>query len=169
MALFPANINRFDPYKAYRFLVYFDSAPTTPVAAVSKVSTLKRSSDVIDYKEGGYAIIRKGLGRTKYEPITLERGLTQDPAFQAWADCAQALSSGAPHSSLKKLRQNILITLLNEAAQPVIRYKVYRCWVSEYQALPDLDAGGNAVALEHIRLENEGWERDATLQEPAET
>jgi len=123
---------------------------------------------VIEYKEGGNGIIRKGLGRTKYEPITLERGLTQDTAFQKWADYSQVLQSGAPSSSLKNLRQNILITLLNEAAQPVIRYKVYRCWVSEYQALPDLDGGGNAVAIEHIKLENEGWERDPALQEPAE-
>jgi phage tail-like protein len=130
MPLFPANINRFDPYKAYRFLVYFGSS-TTPVAAVSKIGMLKRSSDVIEYKEGGYAIIRKGLGRTKYEPITLERGVTQDPTFQAWADYAQKLQSGAPQTSLKNLRQNIIITLLNEAAQAVIRYKVYRCWVSE--------------------------------------
>jgi phage tail-like protein len=168
MPLFPANINRFDPYKAYRFLVYFQSSPTTPVAAVSKVGALKRSSDVIEYKEGGNGIIRKGLGRTKYEPITLERGLTQDTGFQKWADYSQVLQSGAPSSSLKNLRQNVLITLLNEAAQPVIRYKVYRCWVSEYQALPDLDGGGNAVAIEHIKLENEGWERDSSLQEPAE-
>jgi phage tail-like protein len=167
MALFPANLNRYDPYKSYRFLVYFGTS-TTPVAAVSKVGMLKRSSDVIEYKEGGNAIIRKGLGRTKYEPITLERGVTQDPTFQTWANYAQVLQSGAPSTSLKNLRQNIMITLLNEAAQAVIRYKVYRCWVSEYQALPDLDGGGNAVAIEHIKLENEGWERDLSLQEPPE-
>jgi phage tail-like protein len=167
MPIFPANLNRFDPYKSFRFLVYFGT-DTTPVAGVSKIGTLKRSSDVIEYKEGGNPIIRKGLGRTKYEPITLERGLTQDPTFQAWADSAQALSSGAPQTSLKNLRRNIRITLLNEAAQPVIQYKVYNCWVSEYQALPDLDAGANAIALEHVKLENEGWERDTTLQEPTE-
>jgi phage tail-like protein len=167
MALFPANMTRFDPYKAYRFLVYFDSAPTTPVAAVSKFGALKRSSDVIEYKEAGNGLIRKGLGRTKYEPVTLERGLSQDPAFQAWADYAQKLTSGAPSSSLKNLRQNVLIVLLNEAAQPVIRYRLYRCWVSEYQAMPDLDGGGNSVAIEHLKLENEGWERDA-LPEPSE-
>jgi phage tail-like protein len=168
MPIFPANMTRYDPYKAYRFLVYFTSAPTTPVAGVSKVGTLKRSSDVIDYKEGGNAIIRKGLGRTKYEAITLERGLTQDKSFQTWADYAQVLSSGAPQTSLKNLRQDMIITLLNEAAQAVIRYKIYRCWVSEYQAMPDLDGGGNAIAIEHIKLENEGWERDLTLQEPPE-
>jgi phage tail-like protein len=167
MALFPANMNRYDPYKSYRFLVYFGTS-TTPVAAVSKVGMLKRSSDVIEYKEGGNAIIRKGLGRTKYEPITLERGVTQDPTFQTWANYAQVLQSGAPSTSLKNLRQDIMITLLNEAAQAVIRYKVYRCWVSEFQALPDLDGGGNAIAIEHIKLENEGWERDLTLAEPAE-
>jgi len=168
MPIFPANMHRYDPYKSYRFLVFFSSAPTTPVAAVSKVGALKRSSDVIDYKEGGNAIIRKGLGRTKYEAITLERGLTQDMAFQTWADYAQKLTSGAASTSLKNLRQDIFITLLNEAAQAVIRYKIYRCWVSDYQDMPDLDSGANAVAIEHIKLENEGWERDATLAEPPE-
>src|ERR1700756_5610434 len=104
--LFPANLNRYDPYKAYRFLVYFTTtSPTVAVAAVSKVTGLKRSSDVIEYKEGGNAIILKGLGRTKYEPITLERGLTQDLDFVNWADATQVLDKGAPTTSLKNLRR----------------------------------------------------------------
>jgi phage tail-like protein len=164
---FSVNITRFDPYKAFRFLVYFGDS-TTPVAGVSKVGGLKRSTDVIEYKEGGNAITLKGMGRTKYDPITLERGITHDPEFQDWADAAQKLDKGAPNQSLKGLRKNIRIELLNEAGQPVMRYTVHRCWVSEYQALPDLDAGGNAIALEHIKLENEGWERDVTLAEPTE-
>jgi phage tail-like protein len=166
--IFPANMNRFDPYKAYRFLVYFGRS-TTPVAAVSKVGAIKRSSDVIEVKEGGNAVILKGLGRTKYEPITLERGVTQDQAFITFANYAQLLNQGAPSTSLANLRQEISIVLLNEAAQPVLRYLVHRCWVSEFQALPDLDASGNAVAIEHIKLENEGWEQDLTLAEPKET
>ena len=165
--IFPANMNRYDPYKNYRFLVYFGTS-TTPVAAVSKVSAIKRMADVIEYKEGGNAIILKGLGRTKYDPITLERGVTQDPDFINFANYAQVLNQGAPSTSLAKLRQEIAITLLNEEAQPVIRYLVHRCWVSEFQALPDLDAGANAIAIEHIKLENEGWERDPTLSEPTE-
>ena len=132
------------------------------------MGTLKRSSDVIEYKEGGNAIIRKGLGRTKYEPITLERGLTHDPEFEKWANFAQVLDKGSPSSSLKNLRRDVRIDLLNEAGQPAYRFKIYRCWVSEYQALPDLDAGANAIAIEHLKLENEGWERDATLTEPTE-
>lgn len=167
MPIFPANINRFDPYKAYRFLVYFGSS-TSPVAAVSKVGGLKRSSDVIEYKQGGDTIIRKGLGRTKYEAITLERGLTQDKEFATWANAAQVLDKGAASSSLKNLRKEVRIDLLNEAGQPVYRFNVHRCWVSEYQALPDLDAGSTSIALEHIKLENEGWEYDASLAEPAE-
>jgi phage tail-like protein len=166
--IFPANVNRYDPYKTYRFLVYFGTS-TTPVAAVSKVSPLKRSSDVIEYKEGGDAIILKGLGRTKYEPITLERGVTQDKDFETWANAAQVLDHGSASSSLANLRREISIALLNEEAQPVLRYIIHRCWVSEYQALPDLDAGTNAIAIEHIKLENEGWERDLNLTEPAET
>jgi phage tail-like protein len=165
---FTVNVNRFDPYKNYRFLVYFGTS-TSPVAAVSKVGAIKRSSDPIEYKSGGDPITRKGLGRTKYDPITLERGLTEDQDFANWANSAQVLDKGAPTNSLANLRKEIRIDLLNEDGQPVWRFFVHRCWVSEYQALPDLDAGANAIAIEHIKLENEGWEQDLTLTEPLET
>jgi phage tail-like protein len=168
MAIFPVNTTRFDPYKSYRFLVYFGQS-TTPVAAVSKVSALKRTSDVIEYKEGGNNIILKGLGRTKYDAITLERGVTQDLDFIIWADAAQKLDSGHPTTSLANLRREIRIHLLNEEGQAVHGYIVHRCWVSEFQALPDLDAGGTSVAVEHIKLENEGWEVDPTIVEVPET
>jgi phage tail-like protein len=164
---FSVNVNRFDPYKNFRFLVYFDTS-TTPVAGVSKVGGLKRSSDVIEYKSGGDAVIRKGLGRTKYDPITMERGVTHDTDFESWANAAQVLDKGSASQSLKSLRKEVRIDLLNEAGQPVHRYIVHRCWVSEYQALPDLDGGGNGVAIEHIKLENEGWEHDLSLGEPTE-
>lgn len=164
---FSVNTTRFDPYKTFRFLVYFDTS-TTPVAGVSKVGGLKRSSDPIEYKEGGNPIIRRGLGRTKYDPITLERGLTHDADFENWANAAQVLDKGAASTSLKQLRKQLRIELLNEAGQPVHRYIVHRCWVSEYQALNDLDAGANAIAIEHIKLEHEGWEHDLTLTEPTE-
>jgi len=167
VAIFPVNTTRYDPYKSYRFLVYFGTS-TTPVAAVSKITALKRSSDVIEYKEGGYNIILKGLGRTKYDPITLERGVTQDLDFITWADAAQKLDQGHPVTSLANLRREVRLQLLNEEGQPVHGYIVHRCWVSEFQALPDLDAGANAIALEHIKLENEGWEDDPTIVEPKE-
>ena len=165
---FTVNLNRFDPYKTYRFLVYFATA-TDPVAAVSKVSALRRSSDVIDYREGGNAIILKGLGRTKYEPITLERGVTFDTDFEDWANASQLLQKGSATTSLANLRKEMRIVLLNEEAQPVHQYFVHRCWVSEFQALPDLYAGANATAIEHIKLENEGWERDTSLVEAQES
>jgi phage tail-like protein len=167
VAIFPVNTARYDPYKSYRFLVYFGTS-TTPVAAVSKITALKRSSDVIEYKEGGYNIILKGLGRTKYDPITLERGVTQDQDFITWADAAQKLDQGHPVTSLANLRREIRLQLLNEEGQPVHGYIIHRCWVSEFQALPDLDAGANAIALEHIKLENEGWEVDPTVVEVKE-
>jgi phage tail-like protein len=165
---FSVNTSRFDPYKSYAFLVYIGSS-TTPAAGVSKVTGLKRSSDPIEYKEGGNAIILKGLGRTKYEPITLERGITHDTDFESWANAAQVLDKGAPSTSLKNLRQELRIDFLNEERQTVLRFLIHRCWVSEYQALPDLDAGSNAIAIEHIKLENEGWERDLSVNEIAET
>jgi len=165
--IFPANLNRYDPYKTYRFLVYFGKS-TTPVAAVSRVGAIRRTSDVIEYNEGGNAIVLKGLGRTRYDPITLERGITQDPDFATWANYAQVLDHGSPGASLANLRQEMAIVLLNEEAQPVLRYLVHRCWVSQFQALPDLDAGASTIAIEMIRVENEGWERDLTLAEPVE-
>ena len=164
---FSVNVNRFDPYKTYRFLVYFQGS-SQPVAGVSKVSSVKRSSDVIEYKEGGNALIRKGLGRTKYEPITMERGVTHSDDFEQWANAAQVLDKGAPNESLANLRKEIRIELCNEEGQPVHRYLVHRAWVSEYQALSDLDAGTNAVAIEHIKIDHEGWEHDLTLAEPQE-
>jgi phage tail-like protein len=168
LAIFTVNVNRRDPYKSYRFKVFFGETRDA-VAAVSKITALKRSSDVIDYKEGGNAIILKGLGRTKYEPITLERGVTQDKDFINWANNAQWLDHGHPSTSLANLRKQVRLQLLNEEGQPVIGYIVHRCWVSEFQALPDLDAGANAIALEHIKLENEGWEVDPRVTEIKET
>jgi len=164
---FTVNVNRFDPYKSYRFLVYFGQT-AQPVAAISKVGMVKRSSDVIEYKAGADMIIRKGLGRTKYEAIQMERGLTFDHDFETWANAAQILDNGSPSTSLANLRKEVRIDLLNEEAQPVYRYLIHRCWVSEYQAMPDLDAGANAIAIEHIKLENEGWERDLALTETLE-
>ena len=165
---FSVNTSRFDPYKSYAFLIYI-GASTTPVAGVSKVTGLKRSSDPIEYKQGGSAIILKGLGRTKYDPITLERGITHATDFEDWANAAQVLDKGNPSTSLKNLRQELRIDFLNEERQVALRFLVHRCWVSEYQALPDLDAGQNAIAIEHIKLENEGWERDLSVNEIPET
>jgi phage tail-like protein len=164
---FSVNASRFDPYKGYRFLVYL-GPNANPVAGVSKVGALKRSADVIEYKEGGNALIRKGLGRVKYEAITLERGVTFANEFEAWANAAQVLDTGAPTQSLANLRQEMRIELCNEQGVPVRRYLVHRAWVSEYQSLPDLDAGTNAIAIEHIKVENEGIEHDMSLTETLE-
>jgi len=171
---FTVNIDRFDPYKTYRFLVYFGKS-TTPVAAVSKVTALKRSSDVIEYKEGGDPIILKGLGRTKYEPITMERGVTHDPEFEAWANKVWDFGNAqAPDDqrqkevSLKDFRRNLTIDVFNEAGQKVISYKVYRAWVSEFTAQADLDANANAILIQSLKIEHEGWERDSSVKEPAE-
>jgi phage tail-like protein len=164
---FSVNTSRFDPYKNYRFLVYFGES-TEPVAGVSKVGGLKRSSDVIDYKEGGNAVTLKGIGRTKYEPVTLERGVTHDSDFEAWANASQLLQKGVAVTRPAELRRSVRIALLNEGGQPVQQYILHRCWVSEFHALPDLDAGGNAIAIEHLKIENEGWERDLMVTEPDE-
>ena len=167
MAQFSVNAQRFDPYKNFKFRVKWDGRY---VAGVSKVGALRRSTDLVEHREGGDASTnRKSPGRTKYEAITLERGVTHDTEFEGWANKVWNFGSGlGAEVSLKDFRKDVMIDVYNEAGQLVLSYKVYRAWVSEYQALPDLDANANAVAIQHIKLENEGFERDLEVLEPAE-
>ncbi|MEA2968651.1 MAG: hypothetical protein QOE78_1912 [Alphaproteobacteria bacterium] len=167
MAKFSVNAQRFDPYKNFKFRVKWDGKY---VAGIAKVGALKKSTEVVEHREGGDpSSSRKSPGRTKYEAITLERGVTHDTEFEKWANKVWNYGSGlGAEVSLKDFRKDIIIEMYNEAGQLVQSYKVYRCWVSEFQALPDLDANANAVAIQHIKLENEGWERDYEVVEPAE-
>lgn len=167
MAQFSVNAERFDPYKNFKFRVKWDGRY---VAGVSKVGALKRTSEVVEHREGGDpSSVRKSPGQTKYEPITLERGVTHDTEFEKWANKVWNFGSGlGSEVSLKDFRKDIIIDVFNEAGQKAISYKVYRCWVSEFQALPELDASANAVAIQTLTLQNEGWERDYDVPEPEE-
>jgi phage tail-like protein len=165
MAQFTANAQRFDPYKNFKFRVKWDGKY---VAGVSKVGMLKRTTEVVKHREGGDpSSSRKSPGRTEFDAITLERGVTHDLEFEQWANKVWHVNSGV-EVSLQDFRKDMIIEVYNEANQKVLAYNVYRCWVSEYQALPDLDANANAVAIQHIKLENEGWERDLSVTEPSE-
>ena len=167
MPQFSVNSSRFDPYKNFKFRVKWDGKY---VAGVSKVTALKRTTEVVKHREGGDpSSSRKSPGRTEYEAITLERGVTHDVEFEQWANKVWNHGAGlGVEVSLKDFRKDILIEIYNEAGQLAIAYKVYRCWVSEYQATSDLDANANAVLIQHLKLENEGWERDVEVQEPTE-
>ena len=159
-----------DPYENFRFKVKF-STGTAYIAGVSKVSGLKRTTEVVKHRDGGEpGTSRKLPGRTEYEPITLERGCTQDLDFEQWANKVWSLrnSAGGLETSLKDFRKDIVIDVMDESGQKVLSYQVFNCWVSEYQSLSDLDANANAVAIQHIKLENEGWERDLEVPEPSE-
>jgi phage tail-like protein len=167
MAQFKVNTTRLDPYKNFKFRVKWDGKY---VAGVSKVSSLKRTTEVVEHRAGGDpSTSHKSVGRNKFDAITLERGLTQDLAFHDWAGLVWNFGSSlGSEVSLANFRKNISLEVYNEAGQLVIAYKIYRCWVSEYQAMADLDANANAVLIEHIKLENEGWERDTSVTEPKE-
>ena len=167
MPQFSVNPTRFDPYKNFKFRVKWDGRY---VAGLSKMSALKRTTEVISHREGGDpSTTRKSPGRTEYEAITLERGVTHDPEFEKWANKVWNFGAGlGSEVSLKDFRKDIIVEVYNEAGQKVLAYKIYRCWVSEYQALPELDANANAVAIQTIKLENEGWERDTAVTEPEE-
>jgi phage tail-like protein len=167
MPIFTVNPNRFDPYKNFKFRLRWDGHY---VAGVSKMSALKRTTQVVTHREGGDpSSSRKSPGRTEYEAITLERGVTHDADFEAWANKVWTLRNGAgTEVSLADFRKDITIEIFNESGQKVLAYHVFRCWVSEYQALPEHDANANAVAIQTIKLENEGWERDYEVLEPTE-
>ncbi|GAC1448191.1 MAG: phage tail protein [Vulcanimicrobiaceae bacterium] len=166
MADFTVNATRHDPYKNFKFRVKWDGKY---VAGISKVGALKRTTDVVKHREGGDpSSSRKSPGRTEFDAIMLERGVTHDLNFEQWANKVWQINGGETEGSLKDFRKDLILDVFNEAGQKVISYKIYRCWVSEYQALPDLDANANAVAIQHIKLENEGWERDTSVVEPSE-
>ncbi|MBP6900209.1 MAG: phage tail protein [Burkholderiaceae bacterium] len=167
MAQFSVNASRFDPYKNFKFRVKWDGRY---VAGVSKVGGLKRTTEVVKHREGGDpSTSRKSPGRTEYEAITLERGVTHDTDFERWANKVWNYGAGlGAETSLKDFRKDITIEVYNEAGQLVLAYNLFRCWPSEYQPLPDLDANANAVAIQTLKLENEGWERDYAVAEPSE-
>ena len=163
MAQFTVNATRFDPYKSYMFRIRWDGQY---VAGLSKMSALKRSTAPVVHREGGDpSTERKSPGKTTYDAVTLERGVTHDPAFEDWANLVHSLESPM---SLKNFRKDVIVDVFNESGQKVLSYQLLRCWVSEYQALPQLDAGGAAVAIQTLKLENEGWTRDRAVVEPAE-
>jgi phage tail-like protein len=169
VAKFEVNTSRFDPYKNFKFRVKWDGRY---VAGVSKVSVLKRTTEVVEHREGGdLSYMRKSPGQTKFEPITLERGVTHDPEFEAWANRVWFYGANPTEGrqmSLKDFRKDITLELLNEAGQVALAYKIYRAWPSEFSALPELDASANATAIQTLVLQNEGWERDIEQPEPAE-
>ena len=167
MAQFSINATRFDPYKNFKFRVKWDGRY---VAGISKVSAMKRTTEVVEHREGGDpSVSRRSPGRTSFEAITLERGVTHDLDFEQWANKVWNYGAGlGAEISLRDFRKDLVIDFFNEAGQLAISYRIFRAWVSEYQALPELDANANAVAIQSIKLENEGWERDYDVVEPSE-
>jgi phage tail-like protein len=166
VAEFTVNPSRVDPYKNFKFRVKWDGRI---VAGVTKISSLRRSTEVVEHREGSDpSSVHKSPGRTTFDAITLERGVTHDAAFEDWANLVWRRGGGGNEIVLSSFRKDIVIELMNEAGQVVLAYKVYRCWVSEFVALSDLDSNSAAVAFQHIKLENEGWERDTSVPEPKE-
>ena len=167
MAQFSVNAERFDPYKKFKFRVRWDGRY---VAGVSKVGALKRTTEVVSHREGGDpSSSRKSPGRTEYEAVTLERGVTHDTEFEKWANKVWNFGSGlGSEVSLRDFRKDVVLEVYNESGQLALAYRIYRCWPSEFQALPELDANASEVAIQMLKLENEGFERDYEVTEPAE-
>ncbi len=164
MARMTAQTNRFDPYRNFRFRVKWDGQY---VAGLTKMGALKRTTEMVEFREAGENIVSRKLpGKSSYQGVSLEAGVTYDTAFEDWANLVNDFAS---HSitTLGEFRKNITVDVFNEAGVKALSYNLYRAWVSEYQALPDLDASANAVAITTIKLEFEWFERDAAVVESA--
>jgi len=172
MAEFSVNTHRLDPYKNFKFRVKWDEdpgAPPTYCAGLQKCGGLKKTIAKIAWRSAGDvgSVTRQLTGTTEYQAIAMEQGVTHDTRFEKWANLVNN-PAGDSSNSPRNYRKELTIELLNEAGQVVLAYKVHRAWVSEYQAMPDLDSNGKAVAITSIKIENEGWERDTAVTEPAE-
>lgn len=168
-----ADLKRLVPYKNFKFQVIFEG-DTNPVAGVNKIGALTRTSEVVSWRAGGDpSTPHKSPGQVEYGPITLEQGLTSSLEFEKWANKVwdlpnSASKEGGKEVSLKDFRKNLTVKLLNEAGQVVMAWNVFQCWVSEYTAVPELDASANTVAIRSMTIQNEGWSRDASVTEPEE-
>lgn len=164
---FPVNAHRYDPYRTFKFQILIDGKP---VAGLKKMGALKRKTEAVKWRAAGDPSKERILpGGTSYEPITLEQGLSHDPVFENWANLVNNIEGDAA-MSLKNFRKDIVINVLNLQGTVAISYKLFRAWVSEYQALPEMDAGAmNAVGIQTITLQHEGWQRDSAVIEPTET
>jgi phage tail-like protein len=167
VAQFTVNATRLDPYKNFKFRLKWDGQY---VLGASKCSALKRTTEVVKHREGGDpSTTHKSPGRTEFEAVTIERGVTHDTGFELWAGKVWNLGAGlGSEVSLKDFRKDMILDIFNEAGQKAISYKLYRCWPSEYQATGDLDSNANAILVQHLKLECEGWERDLSVTEPTE-
>lgn len=166
MAKFTTNPQRVDPYRNFKFRIKIDNKY---VAGLSKCSPLKKTTEKVDWYESGDPSTPHRLpGKTSYDAITLTAGVTHDTTFEEWANLVNNFEGDAS-MSLKNFRKDIIIDIFNEGGQLAVSYQVFRCWVSEYQAVAELDASANAVLLQTIKLECEGWKRDSNVKEPTES
>lgn len=165
--LFPANTHRYDPYRTFMFQVVIDGAP---VAGLKKMSVLKKTTEAVKWRSAGDPAHERVMpGGTSYEPITLEQGLTHDPVFENWANLVNNIQGNAA-ISLVNYRKDIVLNVLNLQGALAMSYRVFGAWVSEYQALPEFDAGTmNAIGIQSLILQHNGWERDTSVTEPTET
>lgn len=164
---FVANAHRYDPYRTFMFQVIIDGSP---VAGLSKMGALKKTTEAVKWRTAGDPAHERVMpGGTSYEPVTLEQGLTHDPKFEDWANLVNNIQ-GSAAMSLVNFRKDIVINVLNLQGVVAISYKLFRAWVSEFQTLPEFDSKSmNTIGIQTITLQHEGWERDTAVSEPTES
>lgn len=157
-----ARASQFDPYRTFKFRVRFGN---TTVAGISKVSMLTRTVTPNELKEGGDMFgPRQNPSAVHYEDVTLEKGLTASNEFEDWANAVVQLQ--VDPGSVSGFKRTVYIDVfdlngnpLDGKSQPITSYKLNKCWITKYSALPELDAGSGGVGIQSVTLRHEGWER----------
>lgn len=155
----------FNPLLTFKFQVYFIEDGDTPIAGVSKMGALKQKTQNVSFRTGGHAWNSAAQipGGVEYEPVAFEQGLgLDDGRFEDWALAANNWKDGQAGHNPEAFRKHIRVDVLNTQGQIKRSYIMADCWVSEYQALPELDANNlNTVGISSFTVQMEGWRREA--------
>ena len=124
------------------------------------MSALKIGSEMMDRQEEcDQPSYRNRPGPIKDGAISPENEVTLDGEFKKWESSRVALET---------VHKGIALDVYDEMGRIALVCRIWRCWVSEFLGMQDLKANPNALPIQLITLETEGWERVNNVKEASE-
>lgn len=117
--------------------------------AFRNVEGLDSETEIIEYQDGDYIILRKRPGRTKYSNITLKRGYINTSELWDWR---KEVIDG------KVSRKSGSIILCGDDGEEIMRYNFFEAWPCKWKGF-SLDGKGTDVNVEEIELAIEKLEK----------
>lgn len=145
-----------DPFTGFKFRVIV--ATFSSDIGFQKVSGLKESTEVVEYREGTDPITKRKLpGLTVYDPVTFTRGLSTSHDLLDWR--AQVATASSPGDGVPPdgFRRTVTVQMFAKGNndQAVQSWEILKAWPQELNH-SDLDAEGSAVVIQSMILANEG-------------